>query len=63
MLGSTVPELDTTPLGDLFLGAYEKTAFSMAIPPVLEHLKQRDIKSVVLFGIEVSGLRQVKLNH
>ena len=56
-MGSTVPELDTTPLGDLFLGAYEKTAFSMAIPPVLEHLRQRDIKSVVLFGIEVSGLR------
>ncbi|KAI0751246.1 Isochorismatase hydrolase [Daedaleopsis nitida] len=51
-LGSTVPELDTAPLGDLFLGAHEKTVFSMAIPPILDILKQRDIKSVVLLGIE-----------
>ncbi|RPD62021.1 Isochorismatase hydrolase [Lentinus tigrinus ALCF2SS1-7] len=51
-LGSTVPELNTAPLGDLFLGAYEKTVFSMAIPPVIEQLKKHDFKSVILFGIE-----------
>ncbi|TFK85896.1 Isochorismatase hydrolase [Polyporus arcularius HHB13444] len=51
-LGSTVPELDTSPLGSLFLGAYEKTAFSMAIPPVMELLQKHDLKSVILFGIE-----------
>ncbi|KAI1793021.1 Isochorismatase hydrolase [Ganoderma leucocontextum] len=51
-LGSTVPELDTAPLGNLFLGAYDKTAFSMAIPPVTTLLKKHDFKSIVLFGIE-----------
>ncbi|TBU50519.1 Isochorismatase hydrolase [Dichomitus squalens] len=52
VLGSTVPELDTAPLGSLYLGAYDKTAFSMAIPPVIALLKQHDFKSIVLFGIE-----------
>lgn len=52
-LGPTAPELDTAPLGNLFLGAHPKSAFSMAIPPVLSLLKQHDLHSVVLFGIEV----------
>lgn len=52
-LGGTAPELDPAPLGDLFLGTHTKSAFSMAIPPVLALLKQHDFKSVVLFGIEV----------
>ncbi|KAL7282037.1 hypothetical protein ACG7TL_003504 [Trametes sanguinea] len=51
-LGGTVPELDHTPLGELFLGNYPKSAFSMAIPPVTAVLKQHDFKSIVLFGIE-----------
>ncbi|KAI0723509.1 Isochorismatase hydrolase [Earliella scabrosa] len=51
-LGSTVPELNTAPLGPLFLGAFEKTVFSMAIPPILDILQKHDFKSVVLFGIE-----------
>lgn len=53
-LGSTVPELDTAPLGNLLLGTYDKTKFSMAIPPVTALLKKHDFKSIVLFGIEVS---------
>ncbi|KAH9943013.1 Isochorismatase hydrolase [Epithele typhae] len=36
----------------LHLGTFEKTAFSMAIPPVTALLKQHNFKSVVLFGIE-----------
>ncbi|KAL1937563.1 hypothetical protein VTO73DRAFT_13058 [Trametes versicolor] len=51
-LGPTAPELDPRPLGSLFLGAHPKSAFSMAIPPVLSLLKQHDLHSVVLFGIE-----------
>lgn len=50
-----MPELDTAPLGKLFLGTFEKSKFSMAIPPILELVKKHDFKSVVLFGIEVSG--------
>uniref|UniRef100_A0A6B2LJ63 Isochorismatase-like domain-containing protein n=1 Tax=Arcella intermedia TaxID=1963864 RepID=A0A6B2LJ63_9EUKA len=44
-LGKTVPEIDIS-------GAklFEKTLFSMAIPPVIEELK--DTKSVVLCGLE-----------
>ncbi|KAJ8502120.1 hypothetical protein ONZ51_g249 [Trametes cubensis] len=54
-LGGTAPELDPAPLGKLFLGNYTKSAFSMAIPPVISVLRQHDFKSIVLFGIEVSG--------
>ena len=49
-----MPELNTAPLESLFLGAYEKTAFSMAIPPVIELLQKHEFKSVILFGIEAS---------
>ncbi|OCH84292.1 Isochorismatase hydrolase [Obba rivulosa] len=51
-LGPTVPELDLSPLGDLHLGTFPKTLFSMAIPPVLDALHARNTKAVVLFGIE-----------
>ncbi|OBZ71942.1 AP-3 complex subunit mu-1 [Grifola frondosa] len=51
-LGHTVPELDLTRLGPLYLGTIEKTLFSMATPDVQSLLKSRDLKSVVLFGIE-----------
>lgn len=49
-----MPELNTAPLGDLFLGAHDKTLFSMVIPPVTALLKKHDFKSIVLLGIEVS---------
>ncbi|KAI0773766.1 Isochorismatase hydrolase [Fomes fomentarius] len=51
-LGNTVPELDTAPLGKLFLGTFEKTKFSMAIQPILDLVKKHDFNSIVLFGIE-----------
>ncbi|KAI0786457.1 Isochorismatase-like protein [Abortiporus biennis] len=51
-LGPTVPELDLTALGPLHLGTIEKTLFSMATPEVKKLLQERNIKSVVLFGIE-----------
>lgn len=51
-LGSTVPELDLASLGPLFLGAPPKSLFSMVIPEVKKHLQDRNIKSVVIFGIE-----------
>ncbi|KAJ3483722.1 hypothetical protein NLI96_g6126 [Meripilus lineatus] len=51
-LGPTVPELDLASLGPLFLGAPPKTLFSMVIPEVKKHLQERNIKSVVIFGIE-----------
>lgn len=52
-LGPTAPEIDLESLGDLHLGTFSKTAFSMVVPPVQEILKERShINSVVLFGIE-----------
>ncbi|KAA1466021.1 Isochorismatase hydrolase [Dentipellis sp. KUC8613] len=51
-LGPTVPELPAEPLGPLHLGTVEKTLFSMATPEVISILKERDLKSVILFGIE-----------
>lgn len=55
-LGPTVPELDLSPLGPLHLGTFEKTLFSMAIPPVKTLLEGRQARSVVLFGIEVGSI-------
>ena len=52
-----MPELNMAPLGNLHLGTFEKTMFSMAIPPVTALLQKHDMKSVVLFGIEVSSPR------
>ncbi|KAK7696584.1 hypothetical protein QCA50_001242 [Cerrena zonata] len=51
-LGPTVPELDVASLGPLYLGAVEKTLFSMATPEVLNILQERSIRSVILLGIE-----------
>lgn len=51
-LGQVVPEIDVSGLGELYLGPFEKTLFSMVIPEVEEAMKNRDIKSVILFGIE-----------
>ncbi|THH21052.1 hypothetical protein EW146_g429 [Bondarzewia mesenterica] len=51
-LGSTVPELSPEPLGPLHLGTIDKTLFSMVTPEVRTILQERDLKSVVLFGIE-----------
>ncbi|PFX29904.1 isochorismatase domain-containing protein 2-like [Stylophora pistillata] len=48
-LGNTVKEIDT----DFFKEQiFPKTKFSMVIPEVEEQLKQRNIKNVVLMGIE-----------
>ena len=52
-LGSTVPELKLEDLGSLHLGTFDKTLFSMVIPPVEAILKQRNCESVVILGIEV----------
>jgi len=51
-LGPTVPELDMESLGSLHLGTIDKTLFSMLTPEVKTILDSRNIKSVVLFGIE-----------
>ena len=53
-----MPELNTAPLGDLFLGAHDKTLFSMVIPPVTALLKKHDFKSIVLLGIEVGFVNE-----
>ena len=51
-LGNTVSEIDMTDVT-----AYPKTMFSMVIPEVEEKLKElSDVKSIVLFGIEVSNI-------
>lgn len=51
-LGPTVPELSPQGLESLHLGTFSKTLFSMAIPEVKTIIDQRDLKSIVLFGIE-----------
>lgn len=55
-LGSTAREIDLAALGDLHLGTVPKFAFSM-MPCVKGLLDNRNIDSVVLFGIEVSGAK------
>ena len=55
-LGATVPELglDNLPKDLLPLaGAVGKTLFSMMVPEVVQALTERNISSVVIFGIEV----------
>ncbi|KAL1758799.1 Isochorismatase-like protein [Schizophyllum commune] len=51
-LGPIDPAIDLNSLGPLLLGTYDKTLFSMAIPPVINHIKDNSITNVVLFGIE-----------
>jgi hypothetical protein len=48
-------------LGSLHLGTFDKTLFSMIIPPVEAILKERDFKSVVILGIEVRSACGVPL--
>lgn len=54
-LGSTAREIDLAALGDLHLGTISKFTFSMlpCVKGILDN--RRNIDSVVLFGIEVSG--------
>ncbi|XP_071104915.1 isochorismatase domain-containing protein 2-like [Haliotis cracherodii] len=53
-LGPTVPELDVTQHK-----VFPKTCFSMLIPEVEEHIKKmRDLKSVILCGIETQACIQ-----
>lgn len=49
-LGQTVPELDISHA----IGTYQKTKFSMYLPEVKALLQEKAIKTVVLFGVEVS---------
>lgn len=54
-LGNTIPDIDLPSLGPLLLATIEKGLFSMVTPEVKALLHERpQIKSVVLFGIEVS---------
>jgi len=55
-LGKTVSELDVSHAA----GVFEKTKFSMVLPPVEQSLKtlcNGHAKHIVLFGIEVTYLR------
>ncbi|KAF9452009.1 Isochorismatase hydrolase [Macrolepiota fuliginosa MF-IS2] len=52
-LGPIDPQIDTSILGPLFIGSYDKTRFSMITHDIQAVLEARPhIKSVVLFGIE-----------
>jgi len=51
-LGTTVAELDLAGLGDLHVGTFAKTKFSMFLPEVQEKLHAHGIQTVVLFGLE-----------
>ncbi|TRM68516.1 Isochorismatase hydrolase [Schizophyllum amplum] len=51
-LGPIDPAIDLDALGPLLLGNYDKTLFSMLIPPVIAHIKDSSITNVVVFGIE-----------
>ena len=69
-LGPTDPAIDVESLGDLLLGTFDKTLFSMITPDVSALLAARpNIDAVVLFGIEVSSphyqhpLSHVKQSH
>ncbi|KAH9991457.1 Isochorismatase-like protein [Russula vinacea] len=51
-LGKTDDRLGLASLGALHLGTVEKTLFSMATPEFLSVLKNRELKSLVVMGIE-----------
>ena len=54
-LGYTAPEIALDSLGPLLIGKLEKTLFSMVTPETKAILSDHsNVKSVVLFGIEVS---------
>ena len=46
-------------LGPLHLGTFDKTRFSMIIPPVEAILKERRFRSILIVGIEVRSVRGV----
>jgi len=53
VLGPLDPAIDLASLGDLHLGTFDKSSFTMVTPQVQEILKARPlVKNVVLFGIE-----------
>jgi len=55
-LGNTIPDFDLSALGPLHVATIAKGLFSMMTPEVKVLLHERpQIKSVVLFGIEVSS--------
>ncbi|PPQ68770.1 hypothetical protein CVT24_007712 [Panaeolus cyanescens] len=52
-LGPTDPDINLDSLGELLLGPYNKSMFSMMIPEVRAVLDARpNLKSIVIFGIE-----------
>lgn len=54
-LGPIDPQIDTSSLGPLYLGSFDKTRFSMITPDIKAILDARPhTTSVVLFGIEAS---------
>ena len=55
-LGRTVPELNVDGLGQLHLGTFEKTLFSMVTPQIEEILTERAFDSVLILGIEVRAI-------
>ena len=55
-LGSTVLELGIENLGSVHVGTWPKKKFSMWIPEIEAGLKERQIKNVVLVGLEVCHL-------
>ena len=57
-LGSTAPDIEISSLGPLHLATIPKTLFSMVTPEVKDILRNKShVKSVALFGIEVSHTR------
>lgn len=62
-LGSTAPDISISSLGPLHLATIPKTLFSMVTPEVKDILRNKShVKSVALFGIEVSCLVPMKTN-
>lgn len=56
-LGPIDPSIDVASLGDLLVGTYDKTLFSMLIPEIKLLLDSRPhINSAVVFGIEVRSV-------
>lgn len=56
VLGTTIPELGIEKLGSLHVGTWPKKKFSMYIPEIEAGLKERQIKDVVIVGLEVCHL-------
>ncbi|EEB86744.1 hypothetical protein MPER_16184, partial [Moniliophthora perniciosa FA553] len=50
-LGPLDPAIDTASLGDLYLGAHDKTLFGMLIPEIIAHITD-STERVILLGME-----------